>query len=193
VRFETSSGVKRHLVTPYDGIVADEYFPYTLNLRLDEMVDYYRHISQYAEMKNLATETVLRLIKGSDQVPERRDEFLDAAMVLNDWVGEGNEDIRQAPFLVNKLQIVVRRRALTSEERVLLRNLKHLGDPIEPASGTTAYGCSVLLGDKEEADFLLKRLEPQMQTRIREWPIWTLHDRGIPDHSQEPVSEKGRV
>jgi hypothetical protein len=70
-------------------------------------------------MTDLATDTVLRLVSGSDKVPERREEFLDAAMALNSWIGE--EDDQRAPYLVNRLQIIARRRALTSDERDLLR------------------------------------------------------------------------
>lgn len=183
---ETEEGVKRHLVTPYDAFVDEGQLPYTVNLRLDGIVAYYRHISQYAKITDLATDTVLRLIDGSDKVSERREEFLEAAMALNDWVGE--EGDQRAPYLVNRLQIIARRRALNSDERHLLRTLKHTNDPDEQTRNITAYSCSVLLGDAEEADFFFKQLDSETQGRVKKWPIWTLHDQGLPDHSKQDAT-----
>ncbi|QOR70929.1 hypothetical protein IM660_01010 [Ruania alkalisoli] len=183
---ETDEGVKRHLVTPYDAFVDDEHLPYTLNLRLDGMVDYYRKISEYAEITSFATQTVLRLVNSSDQVPERRKEFLGAAMALNDWLIEAGDE--RAPYVINRLQIVARQRELISEERDLLRAIKHTGDPDELIRTLVAYSCSVLLGDTEEADFVFSRFEPETRSQVKTWPIWTLHDQGLPDHSEKRVT-----
>jgi hypothetical protein len=43
----------------------------------------------------------------------------------------------------------------------------------------------VLLGDTEEADFFFKQLDPKMRGKVKKWPIWTLHDQGLPDHPKQ--------
>lgn len=178
---ETEHDVKRQLATPYDGLpnddfLADEYFPYTLNLRLDLMVEHYRKVAEYADNTVFANQTVLRLLHGADKLPERRQEFLDTAMALSDWLLE--QEPQEPVYVINKHQIITRSRELTPEERDELRAAKRVGDPHPQMQLATEFSCAALLGDREEAAFVFGKINPSWQEDVKTWPVWLLYQMG---------------
>lgn len=169
-------------VTAYD-IVDDKHLETVLNMRLHAIVGAYEAISDFPTTFGLANQRVLALILAADASESRRDELLDAAARLNDWLLV--EQVDQTHHHINGWQIAVRRRELTTVERSEIRELKRRAarggadDAIQ-----TEIACALLLGDREEVEALLPQLaKPQLQ-QMRKWPIWKLRSDAVqPDGS----------
>jgi hypothetical protein len=159
-------------VTAYE-ILDDEFLPFTLNLRLDHLVDAYEDVSTYPNITDKANLTVLKLVTAADRVELRRHEFLSAASKLNDWLM--GKDGETAIHLINRWQIISRSRVLRSDERRAIRDLKRKvgrGDIDAPAQIETA--CAILLGDQEDVEYCFGLLAEAEQDLMKGWPIWQL-------------------
>ena len=165
---------QRYLATPYELLDAAQ-LSRTLNLHLDSIVDAYRGLPETRFRLALANETVLRLISAADLEPLRKDEFLEAATRLNQWLLD--LEGRLPHSVVNQLQVVGRQRSLTRAERDELHALKRqairgeIRFPLE-----TELSCAILLKDHEGAEEALKRFSDEKLSRFKTWPIWGLHD-----------------
>lgn len=160
------------LVTPYETLDEDK-IPYTVNLNLAGIVDAYAALPATPKTLSLANHMVLRLIKASDVLDARKNEFLEAAAALNEWLLPQEPD--QPHHRVNRWQIAARTRNLSAEERRDIRALKR------NASRRTATdapqieaACAILLGDAEEVEFSLEQLDDAQRQTMLSWPIWSL-------------------
>lgn len=170
---QDSGETKFSRVTPYEVLDA-EWLPYTLNLRLENLVDAYEDISGYPETTTRANMTVLRLIQAADKVDLRKTEFLNAANSLNEWL-IGKEGDR-AIHLINRWQIICRTGSLNQEDRKAIRALKRaVHQPGQDTLPQVETACAILLGDQEEADDCFRLLTKEQQESMRSWPIWTLY------------------
>lgn len=176
-RIEDDRGEVRHVrVSPYE-LLDESDFPYTLNLRLEEIVSAFDEISGYPDTAANANATVLRLISGADALPSRRAEFLEAARRLNDWVLSMEGE--QAHHLINKWQIGARTGNLSPSDQNSIRDLKRSasrGEAEQPELVEVA--CAILLGEPGDIDYCLTHLTADQLGGLKGWPIWTLHERG---------------
>jgi len=165
-------GERAFRVTPYDLVDVDR-LPTILNLKLENIVDAYDEISEYPDTGWLANHFVLRLIQASDACEQRRGEFLDAAMQLNDWLIEKESELPQ--HLINRCQIVCRTGSLNQEDRARVRNLRRsvIQQP-EESSQFLEISCSILLSDFQEAAHLEEQLSDKERETFAGWPIFTL-------------------
>jgi hypothetical protein len=164
------------LVTPYETL-DEQSIPYTLNLNLPRIVDAYAALPETPKTFTLANHMVLKLLKAGDKVGARRQEFLDAAEALNDWLIQ--EDGGKAYHLINRWQIVARVESLSDEDRQEIRSLRRAatrGEVEHPALAETS--CSILLEDDEEVRIGLTELDDAQLQAIRAWPIWSLWESG---------------
>lgn len=159
-------------VTAYD-LVDSKLFPRVLNLHLDAIVDAYEGIADGAQTFSLANQRVLELIRAADKIDQRKDEFLQGAFRLNDWLisHEGATDVHR----INRWQILHRQSALRlkhyDEIRSLKRNLAKSG---EDHALQAELCCALLLGDQDDINYLSRQLPADDLTTIRQWPIWNL-------------------
>lgn len=175
-------------VTPYDAL-ENEWFPKIINLNLSQIVEVYRTIDSSPSTTTRANGTILKLILASDKYPDRSHALLDAADRLNEWVIETDAETTTA--ILNRLQIVRRRRKLTFDEQRAVRQAEYQAQETPHMARRTEVqiGCALLLGDTAKADFLIDKLEPEHQTTIRSWPIWRLRDvDSLPTKPVEPAA-----
>lgn len=170
-------------VTPYE-VVEREHLPFTLNLHLDNVINAYNEIFDYPHTPIYANATVLNLIRAADTVAIRKDEFLDAASSLNNWLvsKQGHLPHHQ----INYWQIAARKGPLTQEARLEIRSLKSMASRLEVESPVLMEtACAILLGDQEEVAYCLTRLAEEDQIALKDWPIWTLHSSSV----TQPIGE----
>lgn len=160
-------------VTAYE-LMDSEELSSCLNLNLENIVEAYKHLSEYDDSKTQANLTVLNLIQAADLTSIRRDEFLRAAEALNSWLLEIEGDL--PTHIINHAQIALRFRHLTEAEKTAVRRIKRMAarEEIIPAA-LNETACAVLLGDYEEISECLDRLNHEQLEVIRSWPIWHLY------------------
>lgn len=181
-RVEDESGqAKSFRVTPYD-IVDKSRFPYTLNLRLQDIVGVFEEVADYPGAAARATETVLKLISAADAVLRRREEFLRAADELNGWII--SRESEQPPHVINRWQLAARKGELSQEDRKAIRDLKRTASRAETdLPHLVEISCAILLGDSEDVEHCLSQLGKEHQEWLLSWPIWTLYQRGCDELS----------
>lgn len=160
--------------TAYDTIEAEQLTS-TLNLRLGAVVGAYQAIADRPDTTfALATNFVVALIKASDASAERRQEFIEGAIALTEWLLEA--DGAKPHHLVNRWQLLHRQGLLTPAQRGEIRALKHgmAHGNEEEQSHLIEIACALLLDDPEDADYLSAQVSDEDLQRMREWPIWAL-------------------
>lgn len=163
-------------ITPYD-LLDEEWLPRTLNLHLENLVSAYKEVAEYPGTYQRANALLLKLIIGTVEVPQREDEFLDAAFALNEWLIAEEGSLPR--HLINRWQILARKRPLTPEERTEIRTVKqaaHHSSSETPLLLEAA--CLILLGELEGLNFCLAQMSQDDNDMIQTWPIWTLRPSG---------------
>jgi len=184
-RIEDDHGGVRHVrVSPYE-IVDETGLPLTLNLRLTEIAAAFDKISGYPDTAARATAMVLRLIAAADAVPRRRSEFLKGAEELNDWIL--SKEPGQPPYLINRWQIAARTGRLSPRDERAIRALKRSANrgKVE-LPHFVEISCAILLGDSGDVGYCLSELTDEEVSTLRDWPIWTLQERGREALALEP-------
>lgn len=159
-------------------IVDQEELPFILNLRLDRITEAYDVIADLPDTASLANHEVLSLIRAADASNERREEFLNAANALNEWLiaSVGAED----HHLVNRWQILWRRGDLTSSHRGEIRGLKRaMSKGNRELAVQIEFACALLLDDHEEADYCLGLLTDEERDQVEKWPLWALREPAV--------------
>lgn len=162
------------VVTAYDGIEIETLVS-VINLRLEGISEAYEFIRDHPTTAALANQQVLSLIGAADEQAARREEFLAAAAALADWLvlSFGPEPI----YLVNQWQVQWRRQSLSISTRGEIRSMRRRAASGEMENATEIeVACALLLGDREEADELVGRLDEKRLAALQSWPIWKLHD-----------------
>lgn len=158
----------RYLVTAYETLNLPEIVR-TLNLDLEHLRDAYERIGALENTPELATEMVLKLIGAADSEPRRREEFLNAADDLSDWLLERQPE--EAPYVLNHMQIKARRGELSEGDRTRVRAISRTALRAGEDQLQIAVGCAVLLEDPEEVRELLADLSPVRREAFTSWPI----------------------
>lgn len=144
------------------------------NIPFDDIIPSYVAIS---DKNNYIYETanfdVLSIIKEADYLEninkERSHILLGIAETLNNWL-YGNEPYknRKHIHLINKLQIIKRKRDLTEEENNCLLSLTK----DKNVDLLLKAGCWLLLKNKENFDLVFHELKQEEQNQLKEFPIW---------------------
>ena len=181
----TETGMDESIpVTAYD-IVDDQHLGTMLNMRLDAIVGAYESISDFSSTFTLANQRVLALISAADASGQRRDELLDAAARLNDWLLA--EDVDQDHHHINGWQIAARQYELSPQQRSEIRELKRrVGRSGADNSLQAEVACALLLGDSEEVEHLLAQLAEPRRQQLQGWPIWKLRSEAIQPSESSP-------
>lgn len=158
-----------HEVTPYE-IIAPERLSHTLNLRPSAIQEHYDLIREHNYCTKIATTKAFDFLHAADISATRRDEFLDLAERLNEWLVSKNG--HQPQLLINQWQIQARRSSLTSDERFDVRKLRRsLGPSSEEQQ--CVIGCAILLGDHEEVSDLIAGMTIHDKQQLESLPIWS--------------------
>ncbi|WP_419703007.1 hypothetical protein [Promicromonospora sp. NFX87] len=161
------------VATAYD-IIGKERLPKILNLRLGNVDRAYNEIAESDRTTGRANQFVLDLILAADSCTSRKDEFLQGARTLNEWIirNEGEQEIH----LINRWQIEWRERDLTPSELASIRELRRTVIKAQPERADEfELACVLLLKDKDEAEHLIGQMPEDKLRAMKEWPIWRLH------------------
>lgn len=163
-------------ITAYDTVARDR-LPKLLNLRLSSIVDAYETIADCSETTKLANFRILDLIWVAGECVARREEFLSAAEKLNEWLID--KDGEQSIHLINRWQIKWRNGSLDSNDKRLIRELRHRETRAQDTTENLAmaWACAILLGETAEADYLASLLPEGQIQKMENWPIWQIYGR----------------
>ncbi|ACQ78365.1 hypothetical protein Bcav_0100 [Beutenbergia cavernae DSM 12333] len=159
-------------VTAYD-IVEPEHLPKVLNLRLDLIDAAYERIAHSESTVTIANQCVRDLLNCADSGGARQEEFLHGAARLNDWIirRDGERDVHR----LNQWQIAWRRHGLTDVDRTEIRRMKRASANSQDEMAVhQELACALLLGDREESEFLANQLTTAQRDVMEGWPIWEL-------------------
>lgn len=153
-------------VSQFVCMTAEEYLSYD-DLNLAFIVEDYKYIPTYDGLYNDATLTALEFIKAYDI--SQKDNFLDAANDMFDWV-DSNNALSRDIMLVNRFQILLRQRPLKYEEKCQLNDL------IKSTTDSQIKCCAfLLLDEQEEAKKLLDNFDTALLDRFKSYPIYRFY------------------
>lgn len=133
------------------------------NLNLPFILEDYKLISVDDKLYNDATITALELIKAYDK--SQKEAFLDTADEIFDWI-EKNDGIQKEILIVDRLQIIRRKRPLKFAEKHLLSDL------ITDSDNLQIKCCAFLLLDEQkEAKKIIDLFDETTKGEFLQYPI----------------------
>ena len=142
-------------------------FEYFSNVDYSNIIATYEDAFQCNPMVcERANNDMLMALKAYDSKEEQDENLYNAIVALNDWLIERNSKY-ESIHLVNKYQIIRRKRPLKKEEKKDLLNI--LSDEGNGAAMKTAI--HLLLGNKTMADFSYEEMDTAQQKIFDEQPI----------------------
>ena len=168
--FEVSwapDGMEPAAVSQFFSMGVDDYLTLD-NLNLKTVVEDFRRVNVSVEHLELGNNAMLAMLKAYDKQPSA--ELLDAAFQLCEWQQEYPEMIPANITTLNRLQIALRKRALTFQEKSDLYNIATASTDV-----VDKIGAFLLLDEQKEASSLLDTLSENDLTRFKEFPIFKFY------------------
>lgn len=135
------------------------YYP-----KLVEDITSVEYSNVYGESVN---NLVLELLSAYDT--NQNKEILDCAFEIISWLYEQSHD---EIYFINKLQTIRRKRPLNPDEINKIWELREVAKTLE-----LRIGYSILLGEKQSCEYLLKKLSSETQKLFSKFPIVNLIDK----------------
>lgn len=145
-------------------MVADDFLNLD-NLNLQMILYDYQHLEMYAGLHELANATMLEMLKAYDKQPSA--ELLEAAKEMCTWLASYPEFTSNEVVTINSLQITLRERPLTFEEKSKLYSIITATDDV-----FFKIGAFLLLDEQAEAAKLLVTLDSEALGKFKEFPIY---------------------
>ena len=138
------------------------------NLNLEAVVEDFKRIAPSVQHLEFGNAAMLTMLKAYDKQPTR--DLLEAAQKLCDWQHEHPDMIPSNITTLNRLQIALRERDLTFQEKSLLYPIAtYATDPFH------RIGAFLLLGEQDEAKAVLDSLSPEEFSRFKDFPIYKFY------------------
>ena len=141
-------------------------FVHTSNISYDAMSESIRALPHNRLLYDAVNMLMLNALNGYDDQKTKDVRNLDFADELNTWIEESDEEFDENILLLNKLQILKRRRPLTTLEKI---EIGQLVDSTDDAS--IRCGAFLLLDDEKEAQKHYNTLTKEMQEAFLLYPI----------------------
>lgn len=154
-------------ISQFSTMTADDFLTFD-NLNLDTIIEDYKMIEPDEWLLELANGTMLEMLKAYDKKPST--DLLRAAEKLIDWMQEYPELLNDHVNTINKMQIALRERKLTFNEKTELHSVV--------ATATDDFfkiGALLLLDEQEEAAAMFEKLTPQQMDKFKEFPIFKFY------------------
>lgn len=151
-------------ISQFSTMIADDFLNLD-NLDLKTIQYDYQHLEMYAGLHELANATMLEMLKAYDKQPST--ELLEAAIEMCTWLASYPEFTSDEVVTINSLQITLRERPLTFEEKSKLYNIIATTDDMY-----FKIGAFLLLDEQAEAKNLLETLSPEESEKFKEFPIF---------------------
>jgi len=138
------------------------------NLNLQTVIEDFRRVDPSIEHWDCGNNSMLYMLKAYDKSLSA--ELLDAARKMSEWLQERPELLPNNITILNRLQIVLRERALTFEEKSELYPIAATAtDPFH------RIGAFLLLNEQNEARMLLEALSEEELERFKDFPIYKFY------------------
>ena len=170
----TSETGEHLLTTPFSCLTKEDYIKVS-NIDYENIVSYYQSKETVnSEIHIRANLDMLIILSAFDEC--RNERLLFACEQLSEWIL--SKDKSNPVFVINKYQIVKRKRELNDEEQ------SELCDLAEHLSANELFdkydiiclkcACSIILGESSRAKIFLKQLPETHKKKIIEYPIYNL-------------------
>lgn len=136
------------------------------NLNLDVVIEDFKLIDSSKRLIEDANNTMLKMLKAYDI--SKNTIYMDAAKKILMFIENNLDYISEDVVILNKLQMVLRERSLTFEEKNIIYSLISRTD-----DDSLKVGGLLLLNEQEEAKNMLESLEPRQLEIFKEYPIYT--------------------
>lgn len=149
-------------------MINSEDFLELSNLNLKEVVSDFDRIEANSLSVEFANKTMLEILKAYDV--SSSDDLLIAAKEISDWIKLNAEYIPEDVSTINELQIVLRERALSFEEKLKLhRIIENSNDPFFRA------GAFLLLKEYNEVVDIFKTFTDEQLDTFKSFPIYRFY------------------
>ena len=154
-------------ISQFSMIKAEEYLEFS-NVNFEMVASDFEKVEANSLSVELANSTMLELLKAFDLKPSK--ELLIAAKRISEWIKSKTEFISEEVSTINELQIVLRERALTFDEKNKLYNvIANSQDDFFRA------GAFILLQEHEEVGNILKTFTNEQLECFKEFPIYRFY------------------
>lgn len=168
-------------VSQFSNMVADDFLSYD-NINLKLIVEDYKKLEHNEYLYGFGNAMMLEMLKAYDRKPSQ--ELLDAVKDLSEWISSGTEFLDSNVIVLNRLQIVLRERELTFEEKSILHNIVMSG-----TEDLFKIGALLLLDEQYEAKIILDTLDEVQKRNFMDFPIFKFYKH--PDEGC--LSENGAI
>lgn len=151
-------------ISQFSTMVSDDFLNLD-NLNLPMILYDYQNLEMYAGLHELANTTMLEMLKAYDKQPSP--ELLETAKEMCKWLATHTEFVSNEVITINSLQITLRERPLTFEEKSKLYSIIATTDDVY-----FKMGAFLLLDEQTEANALLATLNPEELEKFKEFPIF---------------------
>ena len=151
-------------ISQFSTMVADDFLNLD-NIDLQFILSDYQQMDMYAGLHEMANATMLEILKAYDRCHSQ--EMLEMAKKMCSWLAEYTEFTTKEVATINMLQIVLRERSLTFDEKAKLYAIISDTDDLFYKAGSF-----LLLDEQQEAQKILETLEPEVLDRFTAFPIY---------------------
>ena len=138
------------------------------NLNLKTVVEDFKRVKPSVEHWDYGNNSMLYMLKAYDKSMSM--ELLDAARQMSEWLQERPDLLPNNIITLNRLQIAIRERALTFQEKSELYSIAvSATDPFH------RIGAFLLLDEQDEAEELFETLSEDELNRFKEFPIYKFY------------------
>ncbi len=146
----------------------EEGFLKVCNIDYDDIVPSYQKVKEYNQnIYQRANNDMLMMLLAYDKNHDRS--LLEVAENLCQWIMNAQGEIDQNIHVLNMMQIRIRKRQLTTEER------ENLLDLVDSADNMGKVACYILLNNKEQVEHYMKKLGKSEVVFLKSLPIYNLY------------------
>lgn len=157
---------KEILVSPYINMSKKNLLEYS-NVDIDIIKETFNSLDSKEETIERYNLWMLEVIKAYDE--SNNIKFLELADYINERILEHRDN---AVDIINKMQIVKRKRALNYKEKDLIYDLKDAEDDL-----IIQCGIAILLDNKSDYERFFSKLSENEKNAFKEFPIYNLLDK----------------
>lgn len=166
-------------ISQFVSMVPDDFLRFD-NLNLKTIIEDYKRLNATERNIEEANSTMLNMLKAYDKKPSS--DLLDAAEQLSDWLQEYPMLIKKEIAALNRLQIVLRKRSLTHQEKseiyAILASTK---------DEFIQLGSFILLGEYHEASKIIDSLDNERAERFTDFPIYEFYRNQKKNREKEKI------
>lgn len=161
-------------VSPYSYLQLDKLWEKVDNIDFDSIIASAEEAArQHEYCYMMSNYDVLAMITAADALEktdvERSKKLLEEALKLDEWLIEKEIKDKMRPlYIINKMQILIRQRELTADERQTLEDMLNE----EFAEDMVKAGVYLLLDKQGDFQQLFEKMQEDEKKSVKEFPIW---------------------